>query len=323
MARNEMQPIDPAETVFRFNMTGITGHKFIDIGQILCLANRKGAYRQGMQYVFKAEVTQVGDAVGAVAISTLPESWVGVNAWTKAFHKWQEQQDDALEEAGLESTKGRYNDFKIHYDAEHAGAGFAANLLPHGYLIASGASATESYEWFPSQVVIPNDGAPGNTEEYFLHMIGDDAVLPGDDTKGLIKAYADSRSRPQQVDPNIVDVPSGGLYGEMQDVGDNMGDIVTNAQEANESPPYLIDVDTGVEFYPGGSEQADTFLSYTRSLLAVRSGAGSVSTVHSPYMTANCGLIHLDITSEVSSLAITVMPGAYHGVMARPMQEVN
>ena len=65
------------------------------------------------------------------------------------------------------------------------------------------------------------------------------------------------------------------------------------------------------------------FLSYTRSLLAVRSGAGSASTVSSPFMTANCGLIHLDIGAEVSSMCITIMPGPHAGVMARPMQDVN
>ena len=245
-----MKPIDPAETVFRFNMAGITGHQFIDIGQLLCLANRKGSYRQGMQYVFKAEITQVGDAVGSVAVSTLPESWVGVNAWTKAFREWKDQQDSALDDAGLQSTKGRYSDFKIFYDAEHAGAGVAGNLLPLGYVTSSGASATEFYEWEASQVVVPNDGAVGTTLEYFLHMIGDDAALAGDDTKGLIKAYAEGRSRPHQIDPNIVDVVGGGLYAEMVDVGDNLVDVITNAQDHNHVPPYLIDRNTAVEFYP-------------------------------------------------------------------------
>ena len=107
--------------------------------------------------------------------------------------------------------------------------------------------------------MVPNDGAVGTTLEYYLHMLGDDAALAGDDTKGLIKAYAEGRSRPQQVDPNIVDVSMGGLYGEMEDVGDNFHDVITNAQDHNHVPPYLIDSGSAVEFYPGGVNQAASF----------------------------------------------------------------
>ena len=67
---------------------------------------------------------------------------------------------------------------------------------------------------------------------------------------GMIHAYAESRNRPMQTDPNIVDVPTGGLYGEMFDVGDDSNQITTNAQNKNDNLPYLNDMDTqSIEFY--------------------------------------------------------------------------
>ena len=148
--------IETAETEFYFDLTGISGVHYFDIAQILCLANRRSSYRQGMQYIFKLELYGTESASTTMLVSTLPQSWCGVNAWTKGFRMWRDQQQDALDDSGLESTQARYNDFKIYFDTIHQAAGSHTNLIPFGYTINSGASATETYQWLYSQIVIPN-----------------------------------------------------------------------------------------------------------------------------------------------------------------------
>lgn len=313
-----MTKLETCETEFIFNLAGKTGNHFIDIGQVLCLANRKGDFRQGLQYVFKLELFGDVDTASYLEFATLPNSWPAVNSWEKLFHAWRDQQDEAAREAGLESTKARYRDFKIHYSADHVSSGMAANLIPMGYTIAS-PTGSSSYEWLPSQVVIPNDGAPGTTGERYLHMLGTDV---GTTSGGMILAYAQSRSRPHVEDPNIVTGVDGGLLADMIDVGDNIPEVVTNMQEHNNTPPYLIENDNVHEGYPGAVNQSATYASFVRDILSVRAGGSSVSSDASAFHVANCGLIQL-IINNASLLKLTVMTGEYSGVMARPMQEVN
>ena len=201
---------------------------------------------------------------------------------------------------------------------QHAENGFSANLIPDSYTLAS-PTGSSTYEWLPSQIVVPNEGGPGVTEEFYLHMTGLDRV----DSKNMIVAYAESRARPHVEDPNHVTSVTGGLLAEMQDVGDDNPEIILNLQEHNNSPPYLIENDNPHEAYPGGVNQGPP-LGVVRDILSVRSGAGSVSSDISPWLTAQCGLIGLDFlgNDEGSYMKITVMAGPHAGVMARSMMEV-
>ena len=72
-----------------------------------------------------------------------------------------------------------------------------------------------------------------------MHLIGDDFATPFD-SKGLIKAYAASRSRPQPIDPNVVDNADGGLFVEMFDTGMDDDVTIQRYQTSGDSPPYLL-----------------------------------------------------------------------------------
>ncbi len=306
---------------------------YLDLAQAYSLANRI-SLRQGYAYVVESmEIgVQAGGAFEA-CIMRLPTHWPVFNAWEKTMALWKQQQDDAAEEAGLESTIARYRDFKIHFDS---GQDFANNLIPEGYFIEDPLSTSDVYEWFASQVVIPNDGAVGNTTERTLHMIGDDLGS----SAGMIKAYAESRSRPQAKDPNIVDVSTGGLFGEMFDVGMDDEEVVDNFQDRNNEPPYLMYRGSADEAYPGGSYQGrggQQFDGNIVDILSVNAGQNYNTDSCSGFV-APCGLIKLNYNATGVAvpgvpetgqmpfgifLKVVLAPGEYKGFMAMPMQEMN
>jgi len=347
MARNgrRHRKIKTAEKTFVFdlnpgNESSLTSQdNYVDLAQVHSLVNRVSA-RQGFEYVVQSiEIGVQGGGAFEACIMRLPEHWPCINAWEKTMALWRQQQDDRADESGLEGTVARYRDFKIHFDGDHAVAGFGGNLIPAGFVLTDPAVGTDdTYAWSSSEVVIPNDGVPGNTTERKLHMIGDDV---GSASAGMIKAYAESRSRPQQTDPNIVDVPLGGLFGEMLDVADDSGDIITNYQDRNAQPPYLMGLDGPEEYYPGGSFQGDNYGTQLDAqfvdILAVNAGQ-NYNTDTCPGFVAPCGLIKINFNATGVSLPnpanagdmpfglwmkITLAPGEYKGLLAQSMQEVN
>ncbi|AXH79359.1 MAG: hypothetical protein [Circular genetic element sp.] len=335
--------LQTAQKTFVFNLNPANdtdvaeNSKIIDIGQCASLVNRYSA-RQGYEYFVQSiEIGVKGGGAFEAAIFRLPEHWPCINAWEKVMRHWDHQQRDAAEEAGVESTRAEYRDFKIFFDGEHANAGAGANLIPDGYSVT--APATGGYQWNPSQVVLPNGGGPGVTTELYLHMLGPDNA-GANPSAGMIQAYAESRSRPFEDDPNVVDVLMGGLLGQMENVGGDMGEIVNNLQDHNRQPPYLIDNDTADEYYPGGSNQGDQGFNYRGSfldILAVNANQ-NYNTDSMGGFVAPCGLIKINYNAtnvNVSGvpaagdmpfgiyLKMILAPGHYKGLAARPMKDVN
>lgn len=327
---------------------------FVDLMQIHSLVNRISCRQGNLVGIQSIEIgCQTGGSYAA-AIWRLPHSWGVTNAWEKTMRNWLEQQNDTMEEADLQSTIARYRDFKVFMTDVHRGLSFSANALPTGYAITDGASPNEAYEWLDSRIVIPNDAdVPGDTQERSLFMVGDDVGFG----RSMVKAYAESRSRPQAVDPNIVDVDTGGLFGEMYDVGMDDSQIVENTQEDNNEPPYLISNHDALEYYPGGAfqgSQASPGISGPAGailgsgpeglqlvdILAVNANQNYNSDT-CPGFLAPCGLLCLQLqgaglgastgptsppNSDVNAafwMKITLAPGDYQGVLAVPMQDVN
>ncbi len=311
---------------------------FIDTMQCHSLVNRIFA-RQGMNVL--VENLEVGCQPGGAfeaTIMRLPQHWPAMNAFTKGMSLWLKQQNDTADEADLESTIARYRDFKIAFDKDH---NFSDNLIPSGYFTDDGGATDDAYEWQQSQIVIPNDGAVGNTTERLLHMVGTSTSTRA----GLIQAYAESRSRPFAIDPNAVDQPTAGIFGEMFDVGFDDEEIVDNFQGRNNEPPYLIGNQSAQEYYPGGSFQGvgvqnpsgTTYPGQFVDILSVNAGQ-NYNTDSTGSFAAPCGLIKIIINStgvlpqspvDLGDapfplwVKLTLSPGYYQGIAAQPMQEAN
>lgn len=333
-----MPKLKPCER--HISITVPTGRSYFDTARNLSLQNRM-SFRQGMEFAYDGiEMFSLDpDAAGLLTIHRLPNTWVTVNAWNKAFSVWRRQRREALDESETWSTVARYEDFKIYFNSIHAEGSYTGTPVPeliaNNFLDLAGAQAIDAgagIEWDHSVLVVPNvAGVGGTTEEYFLSMIGeDDTTKPN---KGLIKAYAESRARPFPIDPSTVDGSTitnnpGGLYAEVFDVGENMVEVMENIRDNNESPPYVVGgVDSAEEFYPWGMQaqgsDAGSIWGVLQDYLVVRTGSTFATDTTGPF-TALCGLIGFDNASGSSLLVnVKVAAGPYKGVMARPMQEVN
>ena len=236
------------EKTISLTMPAAQGTAYIDIAQCLSSLNRK-LFRQGYQYMIQEIKFTDYSGDGSITIHRLSESWVLTNSHVKAMAEWNEQQIQGAKDAGAESMKAKWRDFKVYYNIEHADSTTAGNLLPTDYGLTDH-SANAEYQWAASEFVIPNAGGPGVTIEYDMHMLGDDN---GVTSKGCIKAYAESRARPEQQDPNVVLGPTGGLYTDMEDVGEDLDEIIGNWSRQGVLPPYPLSRDNLEENYPSRS----------------------------------------------------------------------
>jgi hypothetical protein len=301
---------------------GSPGNNFyyLDISQVVSLVNRK-FLRQGMNWVV-SNLELWTDNNCQMTVAKLPDSWVMANSWMKSFKLWQESRDQVLDIDGHD-IQGKYSDFKIFYDTGHQTAGVSGNILPHGFAISN---VDGSYDWEASIYEIPNDPVSGTTTGYDIHALGPSTP----NSKGMIAGYAASRARPQPEDPNIVDVASPEQWmRELFDVGENLEEIRDNLETLNDQPPYLIgNSDVPTEFYPGGSVQAPTDLSYLQDVLVTRSST-SLNADSTGSFLAPCGLLKL-VTNYAAESAPTqiymfleLSPGPVKGFLAQPMQEMN
>jgi len=341
MARRKstkVRTLQPAVMKLNFRVpvteTGNSLANYIDISEAVSRVNRR-FYRQGLNWAVKNVKISMLPAADlnvqpAVAyVNTLQHTWTTANAWNKAYHLWKRQQDDAIDETSSQATVARFRDFKVHCDTDHNVKTFADNLDPYtlgpgtvvGALtpgLMTGATVLPSEEWEHSQFVIPNDGAPGVTNEYNFHMVGPEQNLPGN-SKGIIEGYALSRVRPHNPDPSAP-VVSGSWMQEMFNVGDESQQVTDNAQFHNNELPY-----DQVE-YPGG--EANFSQLETQGYVLNASTVG-VTTFNTGPFTAPCGLIRLDFAGQTTVntfgyyniITVELVPGTHRGYLVETMEE--
>jgi len=328
--------IQPAETTLTFpigvldNGLGYT-MKTIDLSQCASIVNRR-FYRQGLNWVVSSFSlhTITSETQGSIELLRLPQTWPVSGAWEKTMRMWLRQQNETVDEAGLQSSVARFRDFKIHMDKTHVDAGFGSNFLP--YVRTNDGLSWQQYdqgEWQHSQVVLPNSGAPpgtpGNTQEYALHMVGEDDAAPAQ-SKGIIKAYQQSRAVPFSPDPVTPAGAADNLFSQMFDVGMENEDVLENAMDRNDNLPYPQTQ------YPGGDNNADGLAFHDIMTITGTTVSGKTKC---PGTTFPCGLIRLKIDNtlgaiepfpgevrQVAWLQVHMVPGKHRGYMAESMVEM-
>jgi hypothetical protein len=168
-------------------------------------------------------------------------------------------------------------------------------------------------EWEASQVVIPNDGAPGTTTEYLVKMHGSSDA----NAKSVIGGYAFSRARPFSPDPEAPAVQTSWLS-TMHDVGDNTSEVVVNAIDKNDNLPY------DASNYPGGPGNGATSISHDVTFLTGTTVGG---TTHIRGGEFPCGLMRFDVNNRDAvakniTIQIDLIPGPHRGYLAEPMTEM-
>ena len=331
MARRNSPKTQPSEMTLTFPI-GLIGSSTgldttIDLSQCASIVNRR-FYRQGLNWAVSGfTLHSQSPALGSVMIKRLPQTWVVSGSWEKTMRTWLRQQNEAIDEAGMESAVARYRDFKIHMDKTHVDSGFANNFIP-SFRTGGVTDSWQFYqqgEWNNSLVVVPNQGGvSGNTQEYSLHMVGDDDPAPAQ-SKGIILAYQGSRGTPQSPDPATPPNVEDNLFTEMFDVGMNNEEIVDNAVDRNDDLPYP-------QFeYPGGDLNANGLIFHDNLTITGTTVSGKTSCGGATFP---CGLIRLNIDQGLQALEVGgeirpttwlqvhLVPGNHRGYMAESMVEM-
>ncbi len=306
-----MPKIEPATTQLVYAVPN--GASYVDLARDLSRVNRR-LYRQGMTYV--VQDVQLTTAVGleatdftSLSISTMGNSWMVHNAWSKAFKAWRKMQNDFSDGEGSR-LKGKWADFKIYLDDSHAGGSTLDPVDGNGDAVLSG-------EWVYSNFVYDDAGTARSPT---MHMIGS---VTADSAVGLIEAYGSSRNYPGNNPDNPSEAQTG-FYSEFYGVGDIDDELGDDIRDDNDEPPYDLDD------YPGGADNADAPV-----LVSMTAVTPQQAIARAPGFIAPCGLIQLYLSESSLNSAdppvyvataapthyvlITMAPGPYRGVLAAPM----
>ena len=312
MARN----IEPAVQTLTFtNITAPAGginQSYIDLSQCASIVNRR-FYRQGLNWAVAGfKITAAGGS-GIVQVSKVHNTWTTSGAWEKTMRHWLKQQNDAIAAVGAQSAVARFRDYKVFVDDQHVTQFIAAgNDLNATNLIPFPGQGTG--QWEPSEVVIPNDGAPGITGQYFLKFYGGDDA----NAKDIIDGYAKSRAFPFSPDPVSPSIDTSWLS-DMVDVGDIQGEVVDNATDTNENLPY--DQNT----YPGQPTNNDAAILHDQSYLTTTTIGGTTRLKggNFPCGLIKIGVVNLDPTESLElTLQVDLVPGPHRGYLCEPMTEM-
>ena len=331
--------VQPMSLKLNFIMLPETQTAYIDIFREVSKLSRKFIRQGQIAAIGNVRITMPPAASAAIGsalyVSAMQNTWSVSNSWEKSFHMWNRQQKEAIEDSGSESAVARFRDFKVFLDEGHWQANDpagslkkqleAVNLGPFDTTgpfpsSAIATSAVKEGEWEYSQIVIPNDGAVGNTVEYYLTMHGADNVAVGTyaGTKGMVKGYAISRAMPQSPDPVTPALVKTSWMSEMFDVGDNQSDIVDNATARNDNLPY------DQNEYPGGG--SNYVHPENKAWLLNRSTVG-VTQFNLGGMVAPCGLLRIDTINVEDGLdpiliEIELLPGHERGLLSAHMRDM-
>lgn len=302
--------------VYGITGAGVPAIETIDLSQSASILNRR-FYRQGLEWAVAGfTLLSSTGTTGTFVVKKLPDTWMCDNGYTKAYHAWKRQQDDAIEEAGAESAVAKFRDFKVFMDAQHVGQYTAAgddlnvaNLLP-----ALVDPLTMTGEWEPSKIVVPNilpdaSGSTVDPTEYMLHVTGvnNNAGV----SRGIIEGYADSRAYPQSPDPVSPALDSDNNWlRDMFDVGNDSSEIVDNATDTNDELPY------DQVNYPGGEFILPVLQSHDQANITATTIGGKTSVGGANF---KAGLIRIEhnLTDEGSvAILVHLVPGNHRGYLA-------
>lgn len=273
--------------------------KYLDIAQCVSIVSRR-AYRQGHNWAV-AQIKIMTANPSAVIIEKIPENWISIQAWQKAFALWQKHNGQVLKDNP--SLKPKYYDFKVGFDSSQI---FSNNLLPH-YKDPSTGTITPftAGEWVQSCVQMPNDPTTGLTDEQFLVMTG-----PGNSARNpIIEAYAQSRAAVNASEPALPAGYDTNWMVQLFDSGENFEEIAADLQADNDVPPY-----PQFEYVGSLGPVVHDYVTLTTTSVGGQTIAkGGMFP---------CGLIKFGFSSGVTQnyiIQIDLVPGSTRGYMATPM----
>lgn len=253
--------------------------QYLDLAGLLSDHNHR-LYRQGMVYHARISATNNSVAGAAMNVEVLQNNWKIRKAWAVAKQSWWASTQDERDRG---VRPGRWNDFKIFYEALHT----AANTV--------GPTTSVSGEW---NYTIAN--AATTSSQWQFHMLGSGSTgTPG--RFGILREYDDMVDTDQDTPPAAGTlVPFSALQAE---VSNNQADLI---QEEGDLPPY-----SAVDLEHAGNETT-YFLTSPLTL-------GGVPVISTGLIQIPCGLVKVPSTVTGGTYRIDFKPGKYKGVHAEAM----
>lgn len=321
------------------SLTAGASHFFYyDLWQHISAVSRR-FNRQGQDLAISG-IRFMSSHTAAISVARIPPTWVSYEAWEASFRAWQ-RLDKLAQESNPDSLmNAKYRDFKVYMDNIHATNDTDTTTTPVPVGVAEGIGNTSvAYEWEYSIIQFPED--TGLVAQR-MHMIGANSTS-GTQTLGVIHNYALARERPMSSDPNVP-VSSLGAFGDsylntMFDFGDSFDEVIQDAVEQNNEPPYPVglwpadaaDQQTG-EYYPGGANYMNAVSSHEVASTSIYNNQASSLKANGFVggFIAPLGLVQMELYNPTSStnsykidVYIDLLPGPSHGVMGRSMLEGN
>lgn len=316
---------------------GASHFYYYDLWQHISAVSRR-LNRQGQDLAISG-IRFMSSHTAAISVARISPTWIAYEAWEASFRAWQRLDRLAQESDPDSRMNAKYRDFKVYMDNIHATAGTGVTTpVPVGVAAGIG-NASAAYEWEYSIIQFPED--TGLTAQR-MHMIGPNSTS-GTLTLGMIHNYALARERPMSSDPNVP-VSSLGAFGDsylntMFDFGDSFDEVIQDAIEQNNEPPYPVGLwpedaagnQTG-EFYPGGANYMNAISSHEVASTSIYNNQASSLKANGFVggFIAPLGLVQMEVlnpTNDEESYKIDVyidlLPGPSHGVMGRSMLEGN
>ncbi len=339
---SRLPKIQPSVLTFEFETPTIdatsTDNFYIDLSQCASYMNRR-AYRQGLNWAVASIDVTTSKLEGWVRIGKLPNTWVMSNAWEKSFRAWQKMIKNATDEAGSESIKGKFLDFKIFIDDGHHSLGVSKNLLP----LSFNGNTVKPGPWDMSIIDIPVTQPAGSTgPAVSFELVATGANNPGAspasglDAKSVIQGYADSRALPHIEDPNQpADAPDSWIMKLFSDGNQQDEEVTEMLLETGIQAPYAFE--GGIDPAGGGAPYADTMYPGGETNMpgiqshAVRAITGTTigGTTFIEGGNFPCGLIRVELsngtalsTGTSAIIRVNLVPGAHRGYLAESMTDM-
>jgi hypothetical protein len=311
----------PANRFLRYQVlsspnAGTETSHFIDLAKDLSAVNRR-LYRQGKVYqIANISISSRDTANGLISWSTAPDTWVTRAAWNRGFLMHEEMNRKVLDMPGSMTRKGRWHDYKVYLSDDHRTSANLPRARDNGNNLAG------SGEWIYSTYQSP-DGTT-SADEFTAHILGDHSGSSGAyNSISLIKSYGEARAS-VQVDAPLVDSEgSDDPLLNLFDYGTEIDEIASDLENDGDNPPYKVNQGgsnaTIGEHYPGSESNLPKPM-VNRLVNIGQQGGSSAPTVMIPGFTAICGLLELELQSDLPNdeidIIIELAPGGYKGVAA-------
>ncbi len=288
--------------------------QYVDVARDLSRANRR-FYEQNRNYVIRGITyimpsTAAAGSSGFFSVYTAANNWCVQNAHVKGEALWNQMNELVLDDNP--SIQGRWSGFRLQLSTAVLSTNTLAPLAGDGVTPLGAGEWDYSRYVMPQHEVDPATGLPLAAVELYPVLIGSDSATD----RSLVKAYEESRSTVQPIDPSVPAGMSTSFFNLLTDSGSQEPELADVIEDDNDEPPYDHDD------YPQGDGNNSLPIAIDVTDVNPAKLVGNIGSFIAP-----CGWVNVrssafqNANEEFQPVAfiLHVAPGNYKGTMSVPM----